>query len=637
MCGFAGYLSQNISANEELVMDMVNAVSSRGPDSEGYWLDKENCLAFGHKRLSIIDLSEHGNQPIESNNKKYLLVFNGEIYNHNDLRKELNSEYKFLWKGNSDTETLIECLSLWGIDKTLNKINGMFSFAFWDREKKILRLARDRLGEKPLYFGFINQTFVFGSQLKCFSKFPNWDKRINLESLELYMRYGYVPAPYSIFEDLYKLESGQVALIKKEDFYNVEKYNYWNLEKNVLSFKTKYKNLSKKEHESLLKEMLESSIKKRMISDVPLGAFLSGGLDSSVIVTLMQKESSKPVKTFTMGFKDKNYDETRKAKSLAKFLATEHNEFLFDDQDILSTVNHIGNVWDEPFSDISQIPTLLICQKASKEVKVILSGDGGDELFCGYNRYLKGLDLYNLSKNKYISLFKDFIKNKTNYASKIFKESQKEKIEKLIYSFQAKSLNEYYLKVIEIFNPDDTLLKFKFNNNFSPINKVKNFADISEEERLMYFDILQYLPEDIMTKIDRASMSIGLEARSPFLDHNLAGYSLSIPIENKKIKGFGKKILRDVLGKYLPDAYLDHSKKGFSVPVSQLLSGPLKKWSTALIEKEINSRDSVFNPNRLKMLISEKHFEIRKSQKIWTILMFLTWKESFFENKNFNF
>ncbi len=491
MCGFAGYLSKNIEANKQLVMDMVNKVNSRGPDSEGYWLDTENNFACGHKRLSIIDLTEAGNQPMVSQNSKYTLVFNGEIYNHTDLRKEINSEHKFLWKGNSDTETLLECLSIWGVDKTLNKIEGMFSFALWERDQKILRLVRDRLGEKPLYFGFINQTFVFGSQLKCFTKFPLWDKKINIESLELYMRYGYIPAPNCIFENLYKLEAGQIALIKKEKFY-IEKYKYWSFEKSIYSYKKNFKDSTKENYEYYLKKMLEKSVKKTMISDVPVGAFLSGGLDSSLITTLMQYQSNKPIKSFTMGFKDKNYDETKRAKAVANYLATEHNEILFDEQDILNTVKQIGYVWDEPFSDISQIPTLLICQKAAREVKVVLSGDGGDELFCGYNRYLGGLDTYNFSKNKYISFFKYLILNQTNLFTKFFKESQREKVEKLIYALQAKNLDDYYLKVVEIFNPRDNFLKVKSSNKFPLINQMNIFGNISEEEKLMYLDILHY-------------------------------------------------------------------------------------------------------------------------------------------------
>ncbi len=631
MCGFAGYLSNNIKANNKLVMDMVNKVTSRGPDSQGYLLDVENNFAVAHRRLSIIDLSESGNQPMISQDKKYFLAFNGEIYNHNDLRKEISTEYKITWNGSSDTETLLECLSLWGVNKTLQKIEGMFAFALWDREKRSLRLVRDRLGEKPLYFGYINQTFVFASQLKCFAPFPNWDKKINLESLELYMQYGYIPAPKCIFENLFKLEAGETVLLNKDNFHKFNKYKYWNLEESVDSYREKFKHSSRAEFKCNLKNMLKNAVKKTMISDVPLGAFLSGGLDSSLIVTLMQRNSAKPIRTFTMGFKDRNYDETLKANSLAKFLATDHNEILFDDQDLVDTVKQIGNVWDEPFSDISQIPTLLICQKASAEVKVILSGDGGDELFCGYNRYLKGLDIYNLLKNKYLSFLTGLIRNKAKYITQIFKESQREKIEKLIYSLNANSLDDYYSKVVEIFNNEDNLLKTQFKNNLPLFNKFTNSGTISDEEKLMYFDIFQYLPEDIMTKVDRASMSIGLEARSPLLDHDLVSYSLCIPIEYKKHNGYGKKILREILGEYIPSSQLNYDKKGFSVPINQLLLGPLREWSNELLEKEIQSSNSILNSNRLKLLISEDNFEIRKSQKIWTVLMFLAWKEAFYK------
>ena len=630
MCGFTGYLSNSVLANKNLVMDMVNNVHSRGPDSHGFWLDENVNYAVAHKRLSILDLSEAGHQPILSSNNRYVLAFNGEIYNHLEIREILNKKYDCFWRGSSDTETLIQSISFMGLGNTLALINGMFSFALWDRDQKTLNLVRDRLGEKPLFYGTIGQSFVFGSELKCFKSFPDWLKILDEKSLELYFRYGYIPSPNCIFKDFFKLEPGHIITIKKSNINDFKKSCYWSLENKIFDSKFSKSKAMIKNYPQKLEMKLQNSIKKRLISDVPIGAFLSGGLDSTAIVTLMQSHFSNPIKTFTIGFKEEHYNESTKAKKISKILGTDHTEIIFDEDKILDLAQKIGSVWDEPFSDMSQIPTLLVSQIAKKDVKVVLSGDGGDELFCGYNRYLRGLDLYKLFNKKFIKKF--FVENlssKKDVFVNFFKEYDKERLEKFISSLKSNNLNEYYENIIKIFDTNDSLLK---NNLYKEIffSKCKsNFDYLKDEEKLMYLDLKQYLPENILTKVDRASMAFGLEARCPFLDHELVEFSFQVPLKYKKNNGKGKQIIREILSNYLPDKLIDRSKKGFSVPIHNWLKGPFKPWAELLIEEEKNNEESIFNPVRLDELISNNN-ELRGNQKLWTILMFISWKKSFF-------
>ncbi len=630
MCGFAGYLSKKIFNEKDILINMVNKIQSRGPDSEGFWLDSNYGFGIGHKRLSILDLSTTGHQPILSKNHRYVLAFNGEIYNHLELRKILDKEQNNYWNGTSDTETLITCLELWGVQKTLKKINGMFAFALWDRKEKNLTLARDRIGEKPLYYGYIDGSFVFGSQLKCFSDFPHWKKVLDPNALELYFEYGYVPSPRSIFKNIFKLEPAQMVLIRKNDFEISSKIKYWDLKNSINNNKFISDNFDYLTIKEQLGVKLRQSVESRMLSDVPLGAFLSGGIDSSLIVSLMQSISSNSLKTFTIGFENKSYDETHKAREISKILGTDHNEIIFEKQDITKLVYSLGEVWDEPFSDISQIPTLLVSKVAKGQVKVVLSGDGGDELFCGYNRYLKGFELYKLSNNKFIKeLYKKIDNNK--FLLNFLNSKNKDRFEKLISAIYSNNLEEYYKNIVEVFNSNENLVLHENSLKYQLLDIQKSFYFKSDEEKLMYFDLISYLPDDILTKVDRASMSVGLEARAPFLNHKLVEYAFSLPIKFKKEKGSGKKIIKELLGNYLPNNLIDKSKEGFSVPIKELLLGPLNKWSESLIEDEIKSSDSLLNKAKLQEILHDNKYMKKASQKKWTVLMFLLWKQSFFK------
>ena len=364
-----------------------------------------------------------------------------------------------------------------------------------------------------------------------------------------------------------------------------------------------------------------------MNADVPLGAFLSGGLDSSTIVAVMKRNSNKTIKTFTIGFSNKDYDETKKAKKVSKIFETDHNDFIIDNKEISNIFNDLGDIWDEPFSDISQVPTLILSKITRNHVKVALSGDGGDELFCGYNRYLKGLDFFKNSSFKFFNIFNEKLKLQDLFF-KILKEKNYDKLDKLFSSSGSKNINEYYENVVKIFDDNDPLIKddknIKLNLKFDSWNEY----EISDEEKLMYIDFMQYIPDDLMTKVDRASMAFGLETRSPFLDHKLVEYSFCIPLDLKKKKGKGKYILRELLSKYLPRRYVENSKQGFSVPISKWIKGPMKNLAESLIDEEINDPDSILNPERIKNLFNEEIYEFRKNQKIWSVLMYLLWKKS---------
>ena len=375
---------------------------------------------------------------------------------------------------------------------------------------------------------------------------------------------------------------------------------------------------------------MRQSVESRMLSDVPLGAFLSGGIDSSLIVSLMQSISSNSLKTFTIGFENKSYDETHKAREISKILGTDHNEIIFEKQDIAKLVYSLGEVWDEPFSDISQIPTLLVSKVAKEQVKVVLSGDGGDELFCGYNRYLKGFDLYKLSNNKFIKeLYKKIDNNQ--FLLNFLNSKNRDRFEKLLNAIYSNNLEEYYKNIVEVFNRNENPVLHENSLKYQLLDKQKSFYFKSDEEKLMYFDLISYLPDDILTKVDRASMSVGLEARAPFLNHKLVEYAFSLPIKYKKEKGSGKKIIKELLGDYLPSNLIDKSKEGFSVPIKELLLGPLNEWSESLIEDEIKSSDSLLNKAKLHEILNDNKYMKKASQKKWTVLMFLLWKQSFFK------
>ncbi|MBT7753092.1 MAG: asparagine synthase (glutamine-hydrolyzing), partial [Gammaproteobacteria bacterium] len=542
-----------INEMEEVVSSMNSTLTHRGPDDKGLWIDNDEGIALGHRRLSILDLSTAGHQPMHSLSNRFTMVFNGEIYNHLEIRKELESSKAniFHWKGHSDSETLLAAIEEWGLEKALQLSIGMFSIALWDRDKRVLSLARDRFGEKPLYYGWVNKSFVFGSELKAIKAYPGFNNPICRRALSNYLRFMYVPAPQSIYVDIFKLEPGQYLEIGSKDItgQTVKIKKYWSLEEEI---KEAQLNLFTNESEALetLESALNESIKMQMLSDVPLGAFLSGGVDSSLIVALMQKQSSQSVKTFTVAFEESEFDESPFAGEIARHLGTNHHELFVSSSEAQGVISKLPVIYDEPFADSSQIPTHLISMAAKKEVTVSLSGDAGDELFGGYNRYFWGPRIW--SKISWIPFFmRNMISSSICSISqerwdilgasinKFQKASQGinrlgDKAYKLSETLNnVKSIDDLYFNLISIWHDSSNIIKGIDLSNAEAINSRKKYPrslDLDDaSSRMMFWDSLNYLPDDILCKVDRAAMACSLETRVPFLDHRVSKIAWQLP------------------------------------------------------------------------------------------------------------
>ncbi len=615
MCGIAGYLTVDkfIGYNpSEVVKKMIRALVHRGPDDEGAWVDHSNCIALAHRRLSIIDLSVAGKQPMVSDNGRYVLVFNGEIYNHLKLRDDLPLRN---WRGHSDTETLLAAIEQWGLNLALTKSVGMFALALWDCKLRILSLARDRMGEKPLYYGWQGSTFMFGSELKALKAHPCFKKEINRDALKLYVEHGYVPALYSIFRGIHKLEPGAVISISCKD--NLEQdssiTHYWKLQDLIENRDANQYVGTPQEAVTKLEELLKESISLQSEADVPLGAFLSGGIDSSTVVAIMQSLSKNSIHTFSIGFNEIKYDESKYARKIAEHLQTQHTEFIITPQDALRIIPSLPLVYDEPFADPSQIPTILLSQLAGRFVKVSLSGDGGDELFAGYRRYQ---DISTL-----LERLKKIPKPLRVAGGKLFlHDAYRGPLSNLepdsFYEFSNKQWKGY---------PDLVL-----GNKINSTNKqVIPKSIINLQERMMYADTIDYLPNDILVKVDRAAMSCGLETRVPLLDHRIVEFSWSLPHSIKAHSGIPKWPLKQVLYKYVPRELIDRPKMGFGIPLANWLRGPLREWAESLLDEGKLRQQGFFDPVPIT-----KEWKLHLSGKkdrhygIWTILMFQAWLEN---------
>jgi len=657
MCGITGIFG-NLRKDELAisVQKMSSTLTHRGPDDAGTWINEESGIAFGHQRLSIVDLSSVGHQPMMSPCGRFSVIFNGEIYNHLQLRDKLNaSAYKQSWKGHSDTETLVSAFSQWGIEKTLEQLVGMFAIAVWDTRIKKLYLIRDRFGEKPLYYGWSNNTFLFGSELKALRSYKGFNNEIDRNVLSLYMQYMYVPSPYSIFKDVYKLDPGCILEIDDSgkvqppeqitsSVFNAKGISikqWYSLSKIA---KNSQNNLIEDENEAieLLEKTLLESVQSQLISDVPLGAFLSGGIDSSVIVSLMQKVSKNPVKTFTIGFEESAFNEAIYAKDVAKHLGTDHHELYITASDAIEVIPSLPTLYDEPFADSSQIPTYLVSQLAHQSVTVSLSGDAGDELFGGYNRYLWGSRVWN--KVKWIppnlrSIVGGVIQklpvsewDKLGHSlpNKYRVSSMGDKAHRMAHRLKTvKNLDDMYHSLVTEGYREESLV---INDGLVLETKLDNYniiSSISEsEQRMMLWDSLTYLPDDILTKVDRAAMGVSLETRIPFLDHRVAELAWRLPLEMKIKNGEGKWPVRQVLYKYVPRELIERPKAGFAVPVGQWIRGPLREWASDLLDEKRIQREGYFNPKLVKELW-EQHLSGRHdwTPRLWAILMFQAWLE----------
>ena len=645
MCGIAGFFpgpnGYNNLDHKKYLLKMSEAIIHRGPNDSGTWFDEETGIGLAHQRLSIIDTSDAGHQPMDSSSGNFRIVFNGEVYNHIEIRKEIESIANVNWKSTSDTETILEAFEIWGIENAINKFVGMFAIAVWSHKEHSLYLIRDRLGEKPLYYGWQNDVFLFGSELKSLYAHPSFENKLSRKNIALFMRYSYVPDPYSIFENTYKLPPASLIKLKlgSEDQMNrslPDPVFYWNLKD---AFKNGKNNIITDPGEVVegLKEQLLNATKIQSRSDVPLGAFLSGGIDSSTIVALLQDQSTKPVKTYTIGFENKEYDEAGVAAEIANELGTDHTEHYVSHSEILDVIPKLADLYDEPFADSSQIPTYIVSKLASSEVKVSLSGDAGDELFGGYNRYLKAPSMYNYLKpiphNLRTAVGKslDLLPANTwQIAGKIFSINQApDKVKKILSIMQSKDIDDVYARLTSHWVGEDIVLnsdsEYLVDNSW--MNKNPSFA---AEEKMMFQDITNYMLGDILVKLDRASMGVSLETRVPFLDHRVVEYSCRIPLDIKIRDGVGKWPLRKILETYLPKNLIQKPKMGFGIPINEMLRGPLKDWAENLLDENKIQSQGIFNTR----LVREKwnnHLTGKGNyqHELWNLLMFQSWYDTY--------
>jgi asparagine synthase (glutamine-hydrolysing) len=650
MCGIAGIFSQSVLASDSQ-MDMhfmVEALNHRGPNAKGIKMLDQSRLAFGHTRLSILDLSAQGLQPMQSCSKNLTITFNGEIYNHLELRQELSKEKNIQWKSSTDTETLLECIDHFGIKKTLKKLKGMFAFGLWDDRRKKLFLCRDRFGEKPLYYGWVGQKFVFSSELKAITAIKNFDNKISSQALFQYLECSFVPAPLSIYEHIYKLSSGAMLEINtkppstplpidKIDHINHQSMSiqkWWRHDQYI----NNTADLSQQEGQELVHQKLKDSVRSQLISDVPLGCLLSGGVDSSLIASIMQSESSQPINTFTIGFHDKDFDESLVARNSAKLLGTNHHEIISSPEDAIRIAKKMPTIFDEPFADSSQIPTFLVSELASSSVTVALSGDGGDELFGGYNRYVWGPKIFKIlnaipvrARNILLAYLKKFPQSSwENLLQFMPMKRPHEKIQKTLQAMShASSLPMFYQSLISVSKNSNLLLDQQQSTNLLQNQLHESSHDsLHLAEQMMLNDTLIYMSDDILCKVDRSSMANSLEIRAPYLDHELYKASWELPLDHKINKGVSKQLLKNILNQYIPLKNFDNKKSGFSIPLGDWLRGPLKEWGADLIYNSVSGGNYLCMEKAKSLWLDHQSKKIDHSDKLWNLLIFLGWLEN---------
>lgn len=649
MCGIAGFISnsnESTSRRMELAVEMGDAIMHRGPDDYGIWMEGEYGVTFVHRRLSIVDLSEAGHQPMMSSSGRYVIVFNGEIYNHNQIREELERcGFRINWRGHSDTETILAAIDCLGLLPALRKAVGMFAFSLWDSHEKQVILVRDRIGEKPLYYGTQAKGgklhFLFGSELKAIAAHPSFEQEIRQESIELQMRYGYIPAPYSIYKKIFKVLPGCIVRInlknRNNNFEVCEPEQYWSMIQ-VAESGRKYPFIGSTEDAVFeFERLLKQSVSGQMMSDVPLGAFLSGGIDSTTIVALLNSLSSDKVHSFSIGFKEAAYNEAPHAKKIANYLGTHHTEEYISPQEVMNVVPLIPTLYDEPFSDSSQIPTYLVSKLASSSVTVALTGDAGDELLGGYSRYGETLHDFQLLRKIPVSIRKLIFQYLGT--PDLFKFDLLRRHKKLI-PFLAK-ISRFAEK--QQFNHLDILYRHNISywSNTNPLflsrevhhQQSDSFIDLmntglDDFSSMLMTDTLTYLPDDILVKVDRASMANSLETRVPLLDHRLIEFVWSLPLSLKTGSHGGKWLLKQVLYKYVPPALVDRPKMGFGVPIGEWIKNPMREWAESLLDEQKIRQEGIFNFDEIQKKWREHLAGIRDWQSpLWAILMYLAWKE----------
>ncbi len=642
MCGIAGFFDfsgQNTEAVlQEQVELMTDAIRHRGPDDSGAWIDPGQGIALGFRRLAILDLSPTGHQPMLSADERYVIIFNGEIYNFADLRSELTS-LGYSFRGTSDTEVMLAGIVQWGVEGAVRRFNGMFSIALWDRQERVLSLIRDRLGIKPLYYGWCNKVFLFGSELKALRAHPSFNGEIDRDSLTLYMRHNYIPAPHSIYRNIHKLMPGTILSLHTGSSRAEETlFTYWSAREAAENGVQDPFRGTEDEATSGLDTLLRDSVRLRMIADVPLGVFLSGGIDSSVIVAMMQSQSRLPVKTFTIGFHEAEFNEAEHARAIAAHLGTDHTELYVKPEDAQAVIPRLPSLYDEPFADSSQIPTFLVSQLARQQVTVSLSGDGGDELFGGYSRYLRAKRVWSLIGWMPVPFSRaagGFFFHLSGYdlrriASPLQLSGMNTKLYLLGEVLKSGSPEGMYRRVLSHWSPPDEVV---INGHEPPtlLGTLESWPEFPEYiHRMMYQDLSMYLPDDILVKLDRASMGVSLEGRVPFLDdHRVVEYAWRLPLHLKVRGGTGKYILRKVLYRYVPEELLERPKMGFGVPIDSWLRGPLRAWAESLLDENRLKQEGYFNPNHIREKWTE-HLsgKFNWQNHLWDVLMFQAWLEA---------
>jgi asparagine synthase (glutamine-hydrolysing) len=660
MCGIAGIFAPGLPRRAaSAINQMTVALHHRGPDDFGIWEDAQAGIALGHRRLSIVDLSAAGHQPMPSASGRYVIAFNGEVYNHLELRAELvEAGATPSWRGHSDTETLLACFDKWGIQGTLQKAVGMFAAAVWDRSERSLALVRDRFGEKPLYYGWVDGRFVFASELKGLRAHPGFANDVSREALAQYMRCMYVPAPLSIYSGIYKIEPGCLLVIREcppvtaptrplrapASYESMTMTRWWSLAESV---EKGAQNRFTDETEAIeeLENRLTRSVSLQSLADVPLGAFLSGGVDSSTIVALMQRHATRPVKTFTIGFNEPAFDESAHARAVASHLGTEHSELIVSAAEAREVITELPRMFDEPFADSSQIPTYLVSRAARQQVTVALSGDGGDELFGGYNRYFWGPAVWNrvgwlpygmrrtlgsaitaISPANWDGLGQ-VVNSLPGHAHRLTRVG--DKAHKLAARLRnVRRREDLYLSLVSEWQTQDVLLNDVSSSTLPYLlnDTIPVAAALDERTRMMYLDSMTYLPDDILCKVDRAAMAVSLETRVPFLDYRVAELAWRLPL-SMKIRGKqGKWILRELLDRHVPRKLIERPKAGFGIPVGEWLRGPLRAWCEELLDESRLRREGYFQPAAIRA-VWHQHLSGRHdwTAKLWGVLMFQAW------------
>ncbi len=649
MCGIAGgFTLSNFDAWRQALPRMTQAIAHRGPDADGHWLDADTGIAMGHRRLSIIDLSAAGAQPMVSGSGRYVMVFNGEIYNYQDIRRQLETAGKAPnWRGHSDTETLLAGIEAWGLERTLQQSTGMFAIALWDRSERQLSLARDRIGEKPLYYGLQGGALMFGSELKALRQAPGFCGNIDRDVLALYFQFNAVPDPHCIYEGFYKLRPGSILKVKAEHLRNVvlpDPQPFWSLtDVCQRGLDSPFKGTDD-EAVAEFERLFAQSVAEQSTADVPLGAFLSGGVDSSAVVAMMQAQLGQKVKTFTIGFTEDAYNEAEYAKAVALHLGTDHHEMYVTPQQALDVIPKLPNMYCEPFADSSQVPTFLVSQLARQHVTVSLSGDAGDELFGGYNRYqtaedywrrisrtpspvrgllVSGIELFSIEQwNKVIAAVRWALPKKL----KEYANGKRAYI--LAELMKQKDMDKFYRQLVTHWRLDSGLVNYQ--RELPSVYSSDDFLppDLKGKPRLMAKDILGYICTDILVKVDRAAMATSLETRVPLLDPRIVEFSQRLPLHMKMRGGETKWILRQVLYRHVPRQLIERPKMGFGVPIGPWLRGPLREWAEDLLSVEKLSAQGLINPGPVREkwrqhLAGSHNWEYL----LWDVLMFQAWRD----------